>query len=139
MKIILNVLVVLLIPMVSQGQSSFADGWEDPRDFLLRVEKLDAPNAQDIVDTLDVPEHWKDYNRFMILMGHTSVVDNPQASEIIKRALDAYKHPAFVYWYCMSDMRKSTYKKYIDFMWKNDPSGAMELQEIFESEEIVGF
>lgn len=137
MKAIILFFVLAIMPVMASSQ--LADGWEDPRDFLLRVEKLDAPNAHDIIDTLQVPEHWRDYNRFMVLMGHASVIDNPQATEIIKRAVDAYKHPVLVYWYCMSDMRKSTYKKYADFLWENYPEGAQDLKEIFETEEIVGF
>jgi len=134
MKTILSVLVLFLIPMVSLSQE-----WEDWTEYTLRYSKLEAHNVQHTIDTLNVPEHWKEWNRAFVIIHalEGAVPDNPKVADHLKKAIEMHPHPLFVLWYCIADFRKSTTEKWIDYLWEEDPEYAKDLEEYWQEIDAV--
>lgn len=138
MKTVMYALVLILIPIVGSGQQS--DKWEDYRDYTLRNSKLESPDVQNIIDTLDVPEHWREWNRALVVIHALkgAVVDNPKVADHLKKAIKDHPHPLFVMWYLIADFRRSTKDKWIEYLWEEGPEYAQDLEEYWREIDAAG-
>jgi len=136
MKQLILFLMIVLMPVIGAAQDGLpydTNVWPDIREYMLRESKLESENAMSIIDTLDVPKPWKNFNRAMVILAKNgSILDNPVAADYLKDAIEEYGHPVFLYWYMIADFRKSTYKQYIGQLWENAPELAMDIEEIWE-------